>query len=172
MKNQFKEDFFIIGILSIFFIITIGCLIVTTSKQEFYNERISGFIIGGIGWILNWLLSQRIIDKNLFRNFLFINLFIFLIVFVKQFITKFETVNLAISFLPIVYLFLLKYGSLIISEKYKNFEKPVIVYFSMTGHDWKGKRRGYKPKVIEKVFSIILQFFFALAMILIITINK
>lgn len=172
MKNQFKEDFFIIGILSIFFTITIGCLIVTTSKQEFYNERISGFIIGGIGWILNWLLSQRIIDNNLFRNFLFINLFIFLIVFVKQFITKLETVNLAISFSPIVYLFLLKYGSLIISEKYKNFEKPLIVYFSMTGHDWKGKSRGYKPKIIEKVFSIILQFFFALVMFLIITISK
>lgn len=172
MRNQLKDDLFIIGIFSIFFIITIGVLIVTTSKQEFYNESVSGFIIGGIGWLLNWLLSQRIIDKNLFRNFLFINLSIFLIVFVKQFITKFDTVNLAISFSPIVYLFVLKFGSLIISKNYKNNNQLIILYFYRTGVDWKGKENGYKPIIIEKIFSLILQIYFVLAMVLIVMINK
>lgn len=171
MRNQLKDDLFIIGIFSIFFIITIGCLIVTTSRQDLYNEKISGFIIGGIGWFLNWMLSQRILDQNLFKNFFFINLFLFLIVLTKQYLTKFDIVNLAISLSPLVYLFVLKYGSLIISKKYKNNENLIILYFSQTGrNNWKGKSNGYKPIIIEKIFSIILQLFFPLAMILITTI--
>ena len=145
--------------LKLLVIIVCGLLlteIITWNPYRFYYKNYYSWILGFGSWIIFYLYPQRIVDQNLFKRFTIIGLSIFIVSWLKQALTTYDVAAMFISLIPLIYINLFRLLILIFFSKYKNINKfPTIITCSRYNIYWRGKERGYRPTVKEKLLSFL-----------------